>query len=147
MKNSVIKVLVVFASIISIGFGIWHFFVPGIWNWYSYIDEAATELVIAVRAINVFFSLLLVLLGIANILFVFRKPLDRFSTAILLFISVLLWTTRLVFQIVYPQGSQNPIIQYSMLFVFALVLGCFGISLFLVLSQNKGREKHFELKP
>ena len=68
LKNSVIKIFTTFGSIISIGFGIWHFFVPGIWNWYSYIDKIATELVIAVRAINIFFSLLLVLLGTANIL-------------------------------------------------------------------------------
>ena len=31
----------------SIGFGIWHFFVPGAWKWYSYIDPNATELIVA----------------------------------------------------------------------------------------------------
>ena len=40
----------------SVGFGMWHFFVPKAWKWYSYIDINATELVAAVRAINVFFS-------------------------------------------------------------------------------------------
>jgi len=137
MKNSTIKILTTFASIISICFGVWHFFVPGIWNWYSYIDKSATELVIAVQAINVFFSLLLVLLGTANILFVFRKPFDRFSTIVILSISTILWATRLVLQILYPQGSQNSIIQYSMLFIFILVLGCFVFSLFLILNQNR----------
>jgi hypothetical protein len=38
----------------SIGFGIWHFFVPKDWNWYSYIDGNATELIATVRAINAF---------------------------------------------------------------------------------------------
>lgn len=136
LKNSVIKILTTFGSIISIGFGIWHFFVPSIWNWYSYFDKAATELVIAVRAINIFFSLLLVLLGIANILFVFRKPQDRFSTIVILSISTILWTTRLILQIIYPQGSQNSVIQYSMLFVFILVFVCFLISLFLALMEK-----------
>jgi len=49
------KILVITGSAISIGFGIWHLFVPRIWDWYSYIDPSATELVLAVRAINFFF--------------------------------------------------------------------------------------------
>jgi hypothetical protein len=53
---SLVKVFVTIASTASIGFGVWHFFVPSIWKWYSYIDGRATELIVAVRAINVFFS-------------------------------------------------------------------------------------------
>jgi hypothetical protein len=135
-NSSVVKILTTIGSIISIGFGIWHFFIPNIWNWYSYIDKTATELVIAVRAINIFFSLLLVLLGIANILIVFKKPLERFSTIVILSISAILWTTRLILQIIYPQGSQNPAIQYSMLSVFIGVFICFSISLLLVLKNR-----------
>lgn len=136
-KKKYIAILITFGSVISIAFGIWHFFVPGIWNWYSFIDSKATELIIAVRAINIFFSLLLVLLGIANILFVFRAIQDRFSTMILFSISTILWATRLILQLTYPQGSQNPVIQYSMLFTFTLVLACFAISLFLVVIQQR----------
>lgn len=136
MKNTTLKTLTTISSIVSIGFGVWHFFIPSIWNWYSYIDKTATELVIAVRAINIFFSLLLVLLGVANILIVFRKPLDRFSSAVILSVSTILWTVRLILQIVYPQGSQNPNIQYGMLFTFILVLGCFAVSLFLVFNKK-----------
>ena len=55
--NLLVKILVIFGSSASIGFGIWHFFVPKAWKWYSYIDSNATELVAAVRAINAFFSL------------------------------------------------------------------------------------------
>jgi len=50
-----VKILVIVSSLASIGFGIWHFFVPSIWNWYTYINQQATELILAVRAINVFF--------------------------------------------------------------------------------------------
>jgi hypothetical protein len=138
VKNTLIKILTTIGSIISIGFGIWHFFIPGIWNWYSYIDKNATELVIAVRAINVFFSLLLVLLGTANIIIVFRKQLDRFSTIVILSISTILWTSRLILQIVYPQGSQNSLIQFSMLLVFALVCCCYAISLYLISNLTRG---------
>lgn len=137
MKNTLLKILTTFASIISIGFGIWHFFVPVIWNWYSYIDKTATELVIAVRAINIFFSLLLVLLGAANIITVFRKHFDRFAAIVILSISTILWTARLILQIIYPQGTQNSLIQFSMLFIFALVWFCYTISLFLLSKQDK----------
>jgi hypothetical protein len=55
--NLAARILVILGSSASIGFGIWHFFVPEAWKWYSYIDANATELVTAVRAINAFFSL------------------------------------------------------------------------------------------
>lgn len=136
MRNPLIKIPVTIGSIISVGFGLWHFFVPSIWNWYSYFDKTATELVLAVRAINIFFSLLLVLLGIANILFAFRKQHDRFSLIVIISISAILWTTRMILQLIYPQGSQNPIIQYSMLFIFLVVWICFSLSLLFILSKR-----------
>jgi len=71
--NLLVKIFVIFGSSASIGFGIWHFFVPRAWNWYSYIDSNATELVAAVRAINAFFSLSLVLFGIVNILLIYGE--------------------------------------------------------------------------
>ena len=64
-----------------IGFGIWHFFVPRIWNWYSYIKPEATELFAAVRAVNFFFSLSLVLIGAANIISLFPAALCTYSHA------------------------------------------------------------------
>jgi hypothetical protein len=130
------KILISFASIISIGFGIWHLFVPKIWHWYSYIDKTATELIIAVRAINIFFSLALVLLGIANLLIVFKNPQDKFSLIVLLSVSTILWGVRSALQIRYPQGSQNHLLQISMLVIFLLVLACFAISLLLVFNKK-----------
>src|SRR5690606_9151111 len=105
-------------------FGIWHFFVPGAWNWYSYIDARATELIVAVRAINVFFSLSLVLFGLLNMLFVHGSRANRYAIIVLLAATCILWLTRLVFQIVSPQGSINPILQYGMLAAFALIALC-----------------------
>jgi hypothetical protein len=46
--NLLVKILVMIGSCASIGFGIWHFFVTSAWNWCSYIDSNATELVAAV---------------------------------------------------------------------------------------------------
>jgi hypothetical protein len=131
------KGFITIGSLISVGFGLWHFFIPSIWNWYSYIDPLATELMIAVRAMNIFFSLLLVLLGIANIIVVFRVTHDRFTYLVLISISVILWATRVILQIIYPQGSQNQILQYCMLSIFIFVLLCYLMGLFFIIKGSE----------
>ena len=130
------KILVTIGSTASIGFGIWHFSVPKVWKWYSYINPTATELFVAVRAINVFFSLSLVLFGILNILFAYGNHSNRYSIIVMLSATCIMWLTRLTFQIIYPQGSINPVLQYGMLFAFIIITLCFLVSLWLVASQK-----------
>lgn len=129
MISNISKLLATIASLVTIGFGIWHLFVPKLWRWYSYIDHEATELVLAVRAINVFFSTTLVLLGALTILFVYRLPADAFYVRTLLIVMTLLWGLRVVMQVIYPQGSINPTIQYGMLLTFTVVFLCFVVAL------------------
>lgn len=129
-----VKILVMSGSFASIGFGIWHFFVPEMWKWYSYIDVNATELVAAVRAINVFFSLALVLFGVVNILFIYKDKSNRYSIIVMLAATSILWITRVTFQIIYPQGSINPILQYGMLSAFIIISLCYIISLYIMVS-------------
>ena len=132
--NTLVKILVTIGSSASIGFGIWHFFVPTIWKWYSYIDSRATELILAVRAINVFFSLSLILFGILNLLFVYGGRANRYSIIVMLAATCILWLTRLVLQLVYPQGSINPVLQYGMLSAFIAINLCYLISLCIMVS-------------
>ncbi len=134
--NLLAKVLVIIGSTVSIGFGIWHFFVPATWKWYSYIDIAATELVAAVRAVNVFFSLSLVLFGIVNLLLIYGDKSNRYSIIVILAATSLLWITRSIWQIIYPQGSLYPGLQYGMLSVFITVSLCYLIPLYIVLSGD-----------
>ncbi len=131
-----IKILTSLGSIVSIGFGLWHFFVPKIWNWYSYVDQSASELVLAIRAINLLFSLSLVLFGLANLFVVYRIPQERFSLMVLLASSGILWATRSILQILYPQASYRPIVQYILLMTFILVFSSFAVSLWLVWSKK-----------
>ncbi len=126
----------VIGSSASIGFGIWHFFVPRVWDWYSYMDIHATELVAAVRAINVFFSLSLVLFGSVNILLIYGDHSNRYSIIVLLAATCILWLTRVVFQLIYPQGSLYPGLPYGMLSGFAIVLLCYLIGLLSILSRT-----------
>ena len=137
--NYLVKILVTIASSASIGFGIWHFFVPSVWKWYSYIDPNATELIVAVRAINAFFSLSLFLFGVLNPLFIFGGNANRYSIIVLLGATCILWLTRLAFQVIYPQGSLYPGLQYGMLAAFTLVFLSYLISLILVVLEKQYR--------
>jgi hypothetical protein len=130
------RILVTLGSAVSIGFGVWHFFVPGLWNWYSYIDASATELVVAIRAINVFFSLSLVLFGLMNLLLAYGPAGSRYAVLVVLGATCVLWSTRVALQIVWPQGSASAILHYGMLLLFAAVLACYTVSLVLVLLDH-----------
>jgi hypothetical protein len=134
--NLLARILVMIGSSASIGFGFWHFLVPKAWKWYSYIDGNATELVVAVRAINVFFSLSLVLFGVVNILFAYGDRANRYSIVVVLAATCVLWITRVALQIVYPQGSMNPVLQYGMLSAFIVVSLCYIVALCIVVSQR-----------
>jgi len=135
--NYFVKILVTIGSSASIAFGVWHFFVPSLWKWYSYIDSSATELIVAVRAINVFFSLSLVLFGVLNLLFIYSGNTNRYSMIALLAATCILWLTRLVFQVIYPQGSINPLLQYGMLAAFTLVSLSYLVSLAYIVFEKK----------
>jgi hypothetical protein len=130
------RILVTFGSVVSIGFGVWHFFVPRIWNWYSYMDASATELIVAVRAVNVFFSLSLVLFGLMNLLLAYGTNVDAYSFLVVLGATCVLWLARVAMQIAYPQGSMTASLQYGMLAAFVVVLGCYAASLALVVANR-----------
>ena len=135
--NYFVKIWSTIGSSASIAFGVWHFFVPRLWNWYAYIDPNAKELIVAVRAINAFFSLSLVLFGVLNLLFIFSGNANRYSMIALLAATCILWLTRLAFQAIYPQGSLYPGLQYGMLAAFIIITFCYTISLcILVLQKN-----------
>ena len=139
MDTLLTRILMTLGSAASIGFGIWHFFVPKMWNWYSYMDASATELVLAVRAINVFFSLSLVLFGLMNLLMAYGQRANRYSVLVALGATCILWVARAVMQLVSPQGSMSPALQYGMLGAFAAVLACYSASLVMVLlDKNPG---------
>jgi hypothetical protein len=129
------KVLTILGSVIMMGFGIWHFFVPTIWKWYSYIDPMATELVLAVRATNFFFSLSLVLIGAFNIVLVSNPQTSRNAIVALLVVNIILWSARVALQTVSPQGTMNAYIQYGMTGSFWLVLILFISALILYIKH------------
>ena len=107
-----------------------------IWNWHGYIDASATELILAVQALNVLFSLSLILFGIMNLLIAYGRNINRYSAIVVLSATCALWFARVVLQIVCPQGSMNIALQYGMLLSFVLVLACYAVSLVLLLKDK-----------
>ena len=130
--STTLRLLVIVPSLVTAGFGVWHFFVPSLWNWYAAIAPDATELVRAVRAINFFFSLCLVLQGALNIALVLHRPTERFALTLMLGASSVLWASRVVLQLLYPQGSQIPAVAPIMLVTFALTFAAFATALVVV---------------
>ena len=126
------RLLSTIASTVTIGFGVWHFFVPKIYGWYSYIDENVSELITAIRATNVFFSLSLVLIGTVNIIFAYFLKDNHQGFLVLMIMSSVLWFIRVIMQLCYPQGSINPALQYGMLSAFIIVFAMFFVSAILV---------------
>lgn len=124
------------ASLASAGFGVWHFFVPKTWNWYAHISPAATELILAVRAINVFFSLSLVLFGLMGLFLAFGRRVPKYPAIVVLGAACALWLVRVVFQVVHPQGSASPLLRYGMLAAFAAVFLAYSTSLVLTLMDR-----------
>jgi hypothetical protein len=122
-------------SIITIAFGSWHFFVPRIWDWYAYIPASAPELVAAVRAINFFFSLSLVLFGAVSLILVNHPSANRFTIIVILSALSFLWLARVGLQVIFPQGSLDPVIQYGMLALFIVTTLCFIIPLGKIIYQ------------
>jgi hypothetical protein len=125
-------VLLTIGSTITICFGGWHLFVPVIWNWYSYFPGDASELVVAVRAINIFFSISLIIFGAIMLVFIYRKPIAAFYARSISISLSLLWGIRVVSQLIWPQGSMTPTLQYGMLSVFVLVFILFVSSSCLI---------------
>jgi hypothetical protein len=128
--------MVTLGSTAAVGFGVWHFFVPTAWKWYAYIDSSATELIVAVRAINAFFSLALVLFGLVNILLVYGDRSNRYSISVVLGATCVLWLTRVAVQVIYPQGSLYPGLRFGMLSAFILISLCYVVPFVGVLFQK-----------
>jgi hypothetical protein len=137
LMNSLTRMLVALGSVATIGFGVWHFFVPAIWRWYSYIDPRATELALAVRAINVFFSLSLVLFGAMNLLLLWGAEAHRYPVLVVLGATSLLWVVRVGLQVLAPQGTMRPAIRFGLLAAFLIIALSFVISFSVVAAGGR----------
>lgn len=87
---------------ISAAFGAWHFFIPYLLRWYSYIPDAPRNLVVSMDWTNFFLSLLLC--GVSVLLIVLhREVMRRQRTALALYTFLTaVWLIRIVLTAIYP---------------------------------------------
>lgn len=112
------KKLYITGLILSTIVGIWHFFIPYIYKWYSYIPNAPREITVSVDWINYFFSLLLT--GISLLLLYMTKEIFSKNREVLIFYTflVFVWLNRIIITIVHPWAYD---------FMFAIELTCFSV--------------------
>lgn len=104
--------------------GIWHFFVPYSFNWFSYIPHAPIEIYQSINYINFCFSFLLS--GMSLLLMLVQKKLFeglKELQAFYLFF-VLVWLSRVIVQIIWPWPSSLQmwlVIGFAMAFMSTLI--------------------------
>jgi hypothetical protein len=90
---------------------------------------------------QVFSSISLVMFGALLLIFTFRKPVNGFYAWSMSMSLAVLWAVRVVVQIVSPQGTPFPPLQYGMLTAFILVfqLSSSSFSSFLIVDDESNR--------
>lgn len=110
--------------VVSAGFGAWHFFIPYLFRWYSYIPNAPRTLLVSIDWTNFFLALLLC--GTSVLLIVLHRRVLGGEPSAFAFYSFLtaVWLTRIVLTAVHPW-------QYD--WMFAVQMAGFGLVFVLLL--------------
>jgi len=96
------KILFFIGLSLSTGVGIWHFFVPYLYQWYSYIPEDYKSLYVAIDWTNFFFSLLLT--GYSLLLIILNKKIFSKNKELLIMYGfmVFVWFCRVAITFINP---------------------------------------------
>ena len=84
------KLLYYTGTTISLLFGIWHFFVPYLHEWFLYIPNEYENLIVGIEYTNFFFSLLLS--GLSILLIVLGRKFFTGNKDVLIFYGLLVFT-------------------------------------------------------
>jgi hypothetical protein len=109
---------------ISFGTGIWHFFVPYLYRWYSYIPQAPRSIVVSIDWINFFFSL--ILSGNSFLLLLFRRRIYLKEVVSFTFYGfmVFVWLARVILTVVHPWSYdlmwKIQVVAFSIVFLLLL---------------------------
>ncbi|TXT57898.1 MAG: conserved membrane protein of unknown function [Candidatus Thorarchaeota archaeon] len=121
--------MAIIGCIVQLGFGVWHFAVPNLYDWYTYLQDIPQELINGINATNFFLSALMTLTAIyAMYIFITSWDLIKNRDALLIILSIL-WVSRTGYQLVVPQGTMIPGLSTVLLVVFGLTALTFIIPL------------------
>lgn len=101
------KILLPTGLILSCAVSIWHFFIPAMFQWFSYIPEAPQSLVVSIVWTNFFFSLLLT--GLSLLLLIFRRQISLSNKPVLwiyVFL-VFVWLCRVTITVLMPMQGYD----------------------------------------
>ena len=132
------RILMLIGLVISTGVGIWHFLVPYIYDWYSYIPDAPKNIIVSIDWINLLFSLLLT--GNSILLIIFHQNIsekERFAVVQYGFL-VFVWLVRIIVTIVHPWAYDWMFVGQliAFLIVFALLAIPLGHIAYEVFTQK-----------
>ena len=98
----IIKSFYYIGTLLSMLVGVWHFFVPWMFQWYSYIPKEYENLIVGIDWTNFFFSLLLT--GLSLLLIVFGKKVFCGNRDIFIFYGflVFVWLCRTAITFIEP---------------------------------------------
>ena len=119
------KILYMIGLLLSACIGLWHFTVPYLYEWYSYIPDAPIEIIRSIDWINYFFSLLLT--GLSIILLVFKNKIFNRNKEILVFYGflVFVWLNRIFITILLPMNYNvmffGQLIGFIIIFIIQLI--------------------------
>jgi hypothetical protein len=102
------EIVYIIGLLLSTAVGIWHFTVPYLYKWYSYIPDAPAEIIVSIDWTNYFFSLLLT--GVSIILIILRKEIFARNHVALIFYGFLIfvWLNRVVITFFMPWPNNTP---------------------------------------
>ena len=142
--NKLNRILLNIGLSISLLFGLWHFFIPYMFNWYSYIPDAPRSIIVSIDWINFFFSLLL--FGISIILLFLQKQIVQVNTNVYSFFALLVftWLSRIVITIIHPWNIKYQFIDIIQITIFTIVfvLLIFPFVYFLLQQEKKKWHSH-----
>ncbi|MHA1446566.1 MAG: hypothetical protein ACTSSN_07740 [Candidatus Heimdallarchaeaceae archaeon] len=127
-----IKIVILVGSIITLGFAIWHFLVPWKYRLFSHMPNISKDLVNTIKATNFFFALSLLLLGSLSLIVTSWLWENTLIVKIVLVMMSILWTARVIYQIIKPQGKMLQHVSTIILGTFIITDLLFVIPMFIV---------------
>ncbi len=137
----IVKVFYYIGTAFSLLIGIWHFFVPWMFGWHSYIPSQYKNLIVSIDWVNLCFSLLLSGLSFLLILWG-KKVFSGNAEAITLFgFLTFVWIFRVFIAVIIPIPLE-PIaaVAYGQLAGAVIIAALLLVSLFAVIRIYKGKE-------
>ena len=130
------RMLVIVGGLVTLAFGIWHFFAPSLYHWFDYIPSAPAELIKTIVATNFFLSVTLVLFGTLAIVIAIWQWQNNSPVKIMLWVMSILWLVRAVYQLILPQGTAIPGLSIGMTAIFSSTAFCFIFPLWLLMRER-----------